>query len=102
MRIWLLLLTVIAIVTLAGPASAQTVPTIPPLGRSDTECISANPRPDCFGSTEFDRSNRGNLLLFAVLGVALAGIGTVIVRSTLRTGRARAATAKAADDGDRL
>jgi hypothetical protein len=51
--------------------------------------VSANPRPDCLETPEFERSSRSHFLLFAVLGVAIAGIAAVVVRSTVRHGRAR-------------
>jgi hypothetical protein len=56
--------------------------------RPETECISANPRPDCYQSSEFERSSRSHLILFGVLGVGLAVIAVVVARSVLRTDRA--------------
>ena len=78
-----------ATVSSARPAAAQAVTTLPPtiVGRSDTECISANPRPDCEQSNEYERSSPRHLLLFGVLLVALVAIGTVVVRSTRRRDR---------------
>jgi hypothetical protein len=72
----------------AAPAGAVT-PTSAPLstGRPDTECISANPRPDCYRSGEFPRSSRSHLILFGLLAAALVGIGFVVVRSVRRTDR---------------
>jgi hypothetical protein len=90
-RLVVALLAVVALVTLAKEGHASTATTMPS-GRPATECVSANPRPDCLETEEFDRNSRSHLLLFAVLGVALAGIATVVVRSTIRNGRARHAS----------
>ena len=93
---------VLTMLAAAATAPARTVPsgptgpTVPPSvveGRPDTECISANPRPDCYRSEEFERSSRSQLLLFGVVGLALVGIVTVVVRSTVRHERARRAAA---------
>ena len=59
-------------------------------GRPATECISANPRPDCDSASKTDGRT---LVLFGILLVALTGIGFVVVRSTRRANRARAAAA---------
>ena len=59
-------------------------------GRPATECISANPAPDCDSASKADGRT---LVLFGILLVALTGIGSVVVRSTRRTNRARAAAA---------
>ena len=59
-------------------------------GRPATECISANPRPDCDSASKADGRT---LLLLGILVVALVGIGVVVVRSTRRTDRARAEAA---------
>ena len=87
---------VLTMLATVATTSAQTAPTVPPSvveGRPDTECISANPRPDCYRSEEFERSSRSQLLLFGVVGLALVGIATVVVRSTMRRDRARRAAA---------
>ena len=87
---------VLTMLAAAATAPARTVPsgptgpTVPPSvveGRPDTECISANPRPDCYRSEEFERSSRSQLLLFGVVGLALVVIATVVVRSTMRRDR---------------
>jgi hypothetical protein len=88
LRFALAALALAALATFAGgPARPSSAATTAP-GRPETECISANPRPDCVDTGEFDRSSRSHLLLFAVLGVALAGIAVVVVRSTIRRERA--------------
>jgi hypothetical protein len=87
-RVALVVLVIAALATLAtGPAQASTT-TTNPSGRPATECVSANPRPDCVDTGEFDRSSRSHLLLFALLGVAIAGVAVVVVRSTVRRERA--------------
>lgn len=76
--------------TTLPPAPPTTVATVGTLvdGRPATECISANPRPDCDTASSADGRT---LVLLGILLVALSGIGVVVVRSTRRNSRARAA-----------
>ena len=84
-----------AVQPLAAPSTAPPTSDFSGVGTLDdgrpvTECISANPRPDCDTASHADGRT---LVLLGILLVALTGIGTVIVRSTRRNSRARAAAA---------
>ena len=87
---------------MTNPGQAPTSPTVTAIaaptsdfsgigtlddGRPATECISANPRPDCDSASKADGRT---LVLLGILLVALTGIASVVVRSTRRTNRARA------------
>lgn len=78
--------------TTTPPAPPTTLATIASLvdGRPATECISANPRPECDTASSADGRT---LVLLGILLVALSVIGAVVVRSTRRNSRARATDA---------
>ena len=68
-------------------------------GRPATECISSNPPPDCDSASKADGHT---LVLLGILLIALTGIGCIVVRSTRRRDRARAAGVSGGrDDADR-
>src|SRR5215211_7933588 len=74
-----------------GVAHADSSATATTAGFDTDQCIGALPRPDC-GSEPRTSGDRGGWEQFVLLGVVVAAlvfIGSVVVRSSLRTQRAR-------------
>jgi hypothetical protein len=85
-----LVLGVVLAASTVSRTGAQTV--VPPTEDRDlTECVNSDPRPNCgqAPAAPGDRGGVGQLALLGILVAATALIGAVVVRSTVRTTRAR-------------
>lgn len=63
------------------------------LERDVTECVSANPPPNC-GRKPTSSGDRGGAMQFATLGAIVVGLGvifTVVFRNTVRADKAKSA-----------
>ena len=89
---------VTAILFLVSPTAtfAEDPPTteVPfELERDVTECVSANPPPNC-GRKPTSSGDRGGAMQFATLGAIVVGLGvifTVVVRNTVRKDKEKSA-----------